>query len=382
MFNLLQLNKKNLKEQLVLFGTGLTILFLFPFSIYRFSIGDYTIGFVDLLMSVSLAMIFIQTLNAKEIKYLSAISVVGCMSGVAWIMSIKGLSMIFWVFPSLGVTYFVLKSKKALAINLLFIGVITFIAFDTLTKEQALSIYPSLLLVCLFGFAFSLCSENQNKKLSQLVSEDVLTGVKNRRSFEEKVAETLEQNKRAAIPVSLLILDLDLFKKVNDNYGHKQGDKVLFDFAQRVKLMIRNTDFIYRFGGEEFAIIATNSELKDATLFAETIRETIENTPSLVKFGITVSIGVSQIKKSDDADSWFRRADLALYQSKSKGRNKVYLADQDELGKIKLSRALGEKNVISHPNACVSQSKIQQKTQQEIRKKVKQRCHPQPPTSA
>lgn len=374
MFNFLNLNQKSLKEQLVLFGTALTILFLFPFSIYRFSIGDYSIGLVDLLMSLSLAIIFIQTANSKRAKYLNEIAVIGCMSGVAWIMSIKGLGMIFWVFPSLGVTYFVLKSKQALAINLLFIAAITLIAFDALTKEQALSIYPSLLLVCLFGFAFSLCSENQNKKLSQLVSEDVLTGVKNRRSFEEKLVETLELNKRSSIPVSLLLLDLDFFKKVNDNYGHKQGDKVLFDFAQRVKLMIRNTDFIYRIGGEEFAVIAANSKLEDATLLAETIRETIQNTPSLVKFEITVSIGVSQIKKCDDADSWFRRADLALYESKSKGRNKVYLADQDDLGKISLNCALEKKKTIDLPMAHT----LQQKTQPNIQHKQ----HSQPSTSA
>ena len=275
MFNFLQSSKKSLKEQLVLFGTGLPILLLLPFSIYRFSIGDYAIGSVDLLMSLSLAMIFIQTVNSKRVKYLTGLSVIGCMVGVAWIMSIKGLSMIFWVFPSLGVTYFVLNSKDALIINSLFIGAITLIAFDALTKAQALSIYPSLFLVCLFGFAFILCSESQNKKLLKLVSEDSLTQVKNRRSFKDKTAEILEQNRRSPSSVCLLLLDLDFFKKVNDNHGHKQGDEVLFDFAQRVQSIIRNTDHLYRFGGEEFVIVAPNTDLQNAGKFAEMIRKAI-----------------------------------------------------------------------------------------------------------
>jgi diguanylate cyclase (GGDEF)-like protein len=173
-------------------------------------------------------------------------------------------------------------------------------------------------------------SERQNKKLLKLVTEDTLTRVKNRRSFDEKVEELLANYKRVPKPVSMLLLDLDSFKKINDSHGHKQGDHVLIDFAKIVKSRIRETDYIYRFGGEEFVVIAKNSLLEDAGNLADSIRKFVQESEELSKFKVTVSIGVSEIAQMDDADSWFRRADLALYESKSSGRNTVRLAELDE----------------------------------------------------
>ena len=148
----------------------------------------------------------------------------------------------------------------------------------------------------------------------------------------------------------ILFILLKLFKEINDNFGHKQGDKVLFYLAQRVQAIIRNTDYLYRFGGEEFSIIATNSELKDACKFAETIREGLEYTPSLSEFNITVSIGVAPIEENDTADSWFRRTDLALYHSKSNGRNSVSFAKGDYSGTISLYKTKDKKNLKVQPS--------------------------------
>ena len=341
MFKLSVINKRSLKDQLVLFGTGLPCFFLLPFAIYRFSIGDFAIGFVDLIITLSLVAIFTQTYHSKEIKYLNNIAVAICLLCVTWVMYTQGMSMIFWAFPSMGFTYFVLKSKEALFTNLIFMSLITFIFIDVLSKSQTLSIYPSLVLVCLFGFAFSLCSESQNKKLLRLVDEDTLTGVKNRRSFDEKLENILLNHKRDPKPVSMLLLDLDFFKKVNDTYGHKQGDQVLIEFAQTVKSIIRTTDNVYRFGGEEFVVIANNSSLDNAGLLADSIRKLIQNSPSLSQYNVTVSIGVSEILAADDADSFFRRADNALYKAKSSGRNTVRLARLVENNQVR-SEALNQ----------------------------------------
>ncbi|MEH6457349.1 MAG: GGDEF domain-containing protein, partial [Cocleimonas sp.] len=333
MFKLLSSNQRSLQDQLVLFGTALPCFLILPFSLYRVSIGDYAIGAIDLIIALSLVTIFSQTYSSKKIRYLNITAVTICLIAVSWVMHMKGLSMVFWAFPSMGFTYFVLKSKEALIANILFMSAITFIFFDVLTKNQALSIYPSLILVCLFGFAFSLCSESQNKKLLKLVSEDTLTGVKNRRSFDEKLEEVLANYKRSPSKVSMLLLDLDYFKKINDSHGHKQGDQVLIDFAQTVKSIIRSTDCIYRFGGEEFVVIAYSS-LENSGVLGDSIREFIKISPSLSKYNVTVSIGVSEIEAEDDADSFFRRADNALYEAKSSGRNRVRLARLDENNQV------------------------------------------------
>lgn len=324
--NLLNSNNRNLQEQLVLFGAGLPCFFMIPFSIYRFVIGDYVIAAIDLLIGLGLVTIFVQTYRSKKIRYINVIAIIGFMAGISWVMHMRGLSMVFWAFPTMGFTYFVLKSTEALSMNVLFITAITFIFVDELTKQQALSIYPSLILVCLFGFGFSLCSERQNQKLLKRVSIDPLTGVKNRRSFDEKVDEILEDHKRFAKPVSMLLLDLDNFKNINDSFGHKQGDQVLIDFAKTVSSIVRTTDYLYRFGGEEFVVIANNSSLENSAVLAESIREFVIQSPCLAKYEMTVSIGVSEIKDNDNADSWFRRADRALYESKGSGRNRVTLA--------------------------------------------------------
>ncbi len=334
MFDLLNPSKRSLQDQLVLFGTGLSFLFLLPFSFYRVLIGDYAIGAIDFLIAVSMVMIFAQSWHSNNIKYLNTIAVMGFMLGVSWVMHMRGLNMVFWAFPAMGFTYFVLKPRDALIVNILFISGITFIFFDALTKNQVLSIYPSLILVCLFGFGFSLCSELKNKKLLKLVAEDTLTGIKNRRSFDEKIEEILADHKRSPNPVSMLLLDLDYFKKINDSHGHKQGDQVLIDFAQTVKSLIRTTDYIFRFGGEEFVVIAKNSSLENAGILGDSIRKFIEESPSLSKYNVTVSIGVSEIEATDDTDSFFRRADKALYEAKSSGRNRVRLARLDENNQV------------------------------------------------
>lgn len=343
--NFLNSNKRSLQDQLVLFGTGLPCFFLFPFSFYRFWLGDYAIAMIDLYIGVGLVVIFLQTWYGKKIKYVNEIAVTAFLIGVSWIMHLRGPSLIFWVFPSMGFSYFVLKSKYALLWNIGFLIGVTFLFIDILTKAEILSMYPSFILVCLFGYAFSLCSETQNEKLMEKASTDSLTGIKNRFSLDEKVSEILASHKRHPKPVSMLVLDLDFFKNINDTYGHKEGDDVLKGFAQAVQTIIRSSDFVYRFGGEEFIVIAQNSSLENAGILAESIRAFVVQHPSLSKYNMTVSIGVAEIADNDDANSWFRRADRALYESKDLGRNRVTLAMLDDSDQIQCEGVQKDKTI-------------------------------------
>ena len=345
MFKFLNCAARSLEDQLLLYGTGITILFLVPFSLYRLMIGDLMLATIDLVMALLMVVIFTLAWRSKKIKYLNIIAVISFMFGILGVMHLKGLDMIFWAFPGMGATYFLLKSRTALLANIIFIGGTTLLFFDKFTKAEVMSIYPSLVLVCFFGFILSMRSERQNKKLLKLVSEDTLTRVKNRRSFNEKIEEILANYKRSPKPSCMLLLDLDFFKKINDSYGHKQGDQVLIDFAKIVKSKIRETDFIYRFGGEEFVVIAKNSSLEDSGNLADSIRKFVQESEKLAKFKVTVSIGVSEIMPMDDADSWFRRADLALYESKSSGRNIVRIAELDENKAVRFKALCSYRNI-------------------------------------
>ncbi|XPV76854.1 MAG: GGDEF domain-containing protein [Desulfovibrio sp.] len=165
------------------------------------------------------------------------------------------------------------------------------------------------------------------EKFQQNAHTDSLTGASNRRGFTTFAKETLVASKNAGRRASMLMLDLDHFKHINDTYGHPVGDMVLVHFADLCKQSIRESDIFSRIGGEEFTILLPDTEPDVAMLIAARIRLKVESTPLLNNsetIPFTVSIGVS-CQQSDelDVDAMLSRADQALYMAKENGRNKV-----------------------------------------------------------
>lgn len=188
-------------------------------------------------------------------------------------------------------------------------------------------------LFLVFNMVISLvfwCTQNRNRELSVKWSRaetqarlDPLTKIYNRRGFEERAIELMEQKRT----LSLLILDIDHFKLVNDHYGHDVGDEVLRQFSKKIAGMIRDSDVFARIGGEEFAVILADQNLELAGLMAERIRATIESTELPVSANATikytVSIGVSSVSEGVDIHRWLKTTDKLLYQAKAQGRNQV-----------------------------------------------------------
>ncbi|MGD8913577.1 MAG: GGDEF domain-containing protein [Candidatus Thiodiazotropha sp.] len=158
---------------------------------------------------------------------------------------------------------------------------------------------------------------------------DSLTGVKNRSAFDENFSRDIEFNRRKQGNLSLLVLDVDFFKKINDQYGHAVGDLVLKEIAATVEHTIRSSDALYRYGGEEFVVVLNDTNIVGAQLLAKRIRNNVERLriKSLQGVTITLSVGVSAMVKQDTPKSLFERADGALYQAKENGRNQVYTAE-------------------------------------------------------
>ena len=162
----------------------------------------------------------------------------------------------------------------------------------------------------------------------ELALVDPLTGLNNRRFLDNHLATMLDQAHRRRAPLSLMIFDIDHFKRVNDTHGHGCGDEVLKGFADRLRRIIRGGDLLCRLGGEEFVIVMPNASVELATRVAERTRSAIETEPFVIDrsgrtIPITVSVGVAGRGRDSDADSLYRRADRALYRSKSEGRNRV-----------------------------------------------------------
>ena len=157
---------------------------------------------------------------------------------------------------------------------------------------------------------------------------DTLTGLPNRNAYNEHIESELARWKRYHTPLSLIIWDIDYFKNINDSYGHKAGDKVLQLIAKQLTEHSRTTDFISRFGGEEFTMLLPNTDGKSALILANQLRQTIEKTgfnASGSSVAITISCGVTEFTPNDTEESAFERADQALYQAKEEGRNRCCL---------------------------------------------------------
>lgn len=170
--------------------------------------------------------------------------------------------------------------------------------------------------------------KRSNELLKQLSNTDPLTHLNNRRYLMEALDREYQRAARKESNLSLVMIDIDHFKKVNDNYGHQEGDNVLVAVASLLKRMVRSYDVAARYGGEEFVVLLSETALPQAMLFAERCRcatQEIAFTGKMSGLTITVSLGVATFPsaKVDCVDSLFRQADEALYKAKQGGRNKV-----------------------------------------------------------
>jgi diguanylate cyclase (GGDEF)-like protein len=156
-------------------------------------------------------------------------------------------------------------------------------------------------------------------------SHDKLTGLWNRRAFDQRLDEAVSRAKRMGFGFSLLLFDLDKFKEVNDGFGHLIGDNVLFEFAQVIGSRIRASDIFARWGGEEFILLVEATNAEQAMALAEQLRRAIADNRFAVIGKITVSIGIAEYRPEDDLENVLRRADRALYQAKTQGRDRISL---------------------------------------------------------
>ncbi len=162
--------------------------------------------------------------------------------------------------------------------------------------------------------------------LEQAALTDSLTGMQNRRYFDDALKEYLDEFRRIDRPVGLMILDLDHFKQVNDTHGHDVGDEVLRAVADCLKDMTRYHDVVARLGGEEFAVVAPNMDAELMTRFAERIRKAISGMAIVsgnVRLKVTASVGLAVWDRKESPETLFRRADQQLYEAKKSGRNRV-----------------------------------------------------------
>jgi diguanylate cyclase (GGDEF)-like protein len=169
-----------------------------------------------------------------------------------------------------------------------------------------------------------------NARLGQQNLTDSLTSIPNRRAYDQKLMEEHSRAKRTGSPLSLLLLDIDLFKQYNDTFGHPAGDTALQSVARVLQASLRPYDFLARYGGEEFVIILPATDLSDAIVVAERVRGLVANS-DFPHRKFTVSVGVARLNGESDLKALVQSADNGLYRAKASGRNKVLVGQLGEL---------------------------------------------------
>jgi diguanylate cyclase (GGDEF)-like protein len=238
------------------------------------------------------------------------------------------------------------KRWKALSLLIFFFIICYFIPGYNLwlMREEwsVLSIVVSIMLLLGGIFAYlvgqlALQTTNDVKDIAILQHEsitDALTGLKNRRYFDQRICEEVALSKRYKLPLTLILLDVDYFKKINDTYGHTVGDEVLTNLSKLVLEVVRDSDIVARYGGEEIAIITPNTSKAEAELLAERLRGKVEKT-TVAMVGatqeivqVTISLGICSLSPViTDKEALLEESDQALYLAKKYGRNRVVVSN-------------------------------------------------------
>ncbi len=168
--------------------------------------------------------------------------------------------------------------------------------------------------------------EKANRELEQIAAFDSLSGLLNRRSLFTRISIEIERSIRLDVPLTGMMVDLDRFKNINDNFGHQCGDMVIREIGARLQAGLRKYDYAGRYGGEEFFVVLSNSTELQALGIGERFRKDMEESEFSCNgehFRITVSIGVARYTPGESQESWIERADRAMYQAKQAGRNRI-----------------------------------------------------------
>lgn len=299
---------------------------VFPFAVLRFMTGDYLVALLDATIVVGLSCLSFYLYRTHQVLVVSRALTALAVAGVLTTVGMLGAQQMYWMYPVLVGAFFLVPRVEAIGISIAALVGFIILCGHELGAVSMATVLMTFIVTCSLAFAFATVTSQQQQSLMKLATKDPLTGAGNRRALEEKLREIIANKMRIKSQSSLLMLDLDHFKQVNDQFGHAVGDNILVQVTDIIRLRIRGTDSIFRIGGEEFVVVAENQDLKNASRLAEQLRTIIEANELAPADTVTISLGVAEYRFGETAEDWLRRADDALYVAKNKGRNNTQLA--------------------------------------------------------
>lgn len=315
--------RKDFRLSIITVFGGVAVFAISPFAVVRFTQGEWLAGLVDTGIAIGIIVPTIYAWRGGRLDLAGLCISLTTTTGALLIAGIVGELGVLWLYPTLLSIFFIIHPRMAGLIVFLAIAVLQVLPDVFTSMTQRVTVTVTLLLVAFNALIFAFRTAQQRRALEETAALDPLTGARNRRAMEAEVAIALNAHQRTGRPVTLAILDLDHFKRINDRHGHEAGDRLLRTFVELVRRSTRATDRLFRFGGEEFVLLMEHTdEIGAARAFAN-LQRRIHDELRAGGEPVTVSMGAAVLRHGEGRDAWFARADAALYRAKQDGRDRL-----------------------------------------------------------
>jgi len=299
---------------------------LLPFSINAFVQGNPWLGAGILCAFLVLGIDALAIYLKKSPPIPLILLLVPIAVGTAVSLNVQGFFGALWAYPTALIFTFSLSRRMANAGNILLLLIISALVYHYIDFAYTVRFFVTLTLtIILANIVLSIIVDLHRRLLEQALV-DPLTGVFNRRHMERCLSDAIERLRRNSAPTSLLLIDVDRFKSINDQFGHAKGDMVLKGIVSLIEKRSRKLDLLFRIGGEEFILLLPATQEAAVAVVAEELRASTAESHLLEDWQVTLSIGVAELRPGESPDSWMKHADDALYAAKKAGRNRVVCA--------------------------------------------------------
>jgi diguanylate cyclase (GGDEF)-like protein len=314
---------------IVLFGAA-AVLGILPLAVYRLLTGDMLIGMVDggIVLCVCVTVLYAwRTGDTQRAGWF--LVTVNFVVGILMTHRL-GASALPAMFTVLVSSFLLIDRRKAAVIAVLALAIVAVDDKAFASPAHLVAFVVNGVLVSLFAFIFAARAEVQRRQLEMLATHDSLTGLHNRRAMEEELRIAVETYRRNQMRFGLAMLDLDHFKRVNDDHGHEAGDQILIAFAGILRNSTRKVDRVFRYGGEEFVMLFPGVDFGGLRTVTTNLRARICAELRSPGGTVTTSIGAALLMPDEDEHAWLARVDAALYEAKATGRDRVVMDGREE----------------------------------------------------
>ena len=291
--------RKTLESYLPLMLAVAGALGILPFALIRLLHREWLAAGIDVTIIAGFLALGTYVYKTHQVRAASVAIATLCVGGVLSTVYLIGPQQVYWAFPGLVAVFYLVYPREAIFYALVMIVSLLPAILPAYGSEITTTLLITIVVTSAFAFAFSIITNRQREQLLQLATKDPLTGAGNRRGLDAKLGDIVRTHRRTNTPASIVLLDLDHFKKVNDAHGHAVGDRVLTSITDIINLRIRVTDSLYRIGGEEFVVVLEGADREHAAHLAEQLRTLVNANELVPDPSVTISLGVAELKADE-----------------------------------------------------------------------------------